>query len=748
MAARAARTSVARLRPEAVFLALTCSFGLAVLAANPPFQAPDETDHYARVFQLSEGTLIGEKRARTAGGELPRPAIDATNTYGIPFHYENKMTYALFRHWLHPVFVDWSQAPRAYHFFPHTVVYSPAAYLPQTAAVFVGRHLRIGPLGLMYLARLAAFGASVALGYAALRVLPIYRWTTLVLLLCPMSLYLFGSLASDGMLISGAALLVALLARLAVQRDRPAGPGEQAMQVALAGVLAVAKPVYLPLAGVALFVTLPRLASMRSRALFCAAIVACCLLPALAWARVAVAMFVPGKGDVPLDPVAQMHVVIGEPWAFLALVAHTIHVQYPDTLRWMVGTLGWIDTPMPGWFYPVFGFGVLGCLLLESDDARAVSGRLRAAMALAALASVLLIYVAQYGSWNPPGSREPIVGIEGRYFLPLLPLVVLSFPAVLVRAPGALTAALAGVLAVLCASTCLWAVFVRYYVAAPPLPSGHNPARLVGIAARALVGNNENILITGFAVGGNGLEKLLVRAAAAGLGDSGPSAALAAPTIRVLDSSGTVLASGAATGANASPGRARSPAGPDDPFGFPDAQASSEVVISVPQGRYSAEVSGPAGAGGLVLAEIREVSHGETRLVNVSTRGYVGRGANTMAVGFAVEGTGTEPLLARAVGPGLTPFGVSGALSRPTLAVRPVPPSGPPSVAWRTSQTDGDISAAASAVGAFALSADGADRVAVVSVRPGAYVMQVGGAGATTGVALAEIFELPGGGRW
>ena len=171
--------------------------------------------------------------------------------------------------------------------------------------------------------------------------------------------------------------------------------------------------------------------------------------------------------------------------------------------------------------------------------------------------------------------------------------------------------------------------------------------------------------------------------------------------------------------------------------------STSEVVVSVPQGSYTAEVTRPRGAGGLVRTEIREIAHGATRLVNVSTRGYVGRGANRITIAFSVEGSGAEPLLARAVGPGLAPFGVAGILPRPTLELAGVPPGVRPDVTWRTSQTERDFSASASLVGAFPLAADGADRSAIVSVRPGTYTMRVGGAEGATGVALAELFELP-----
>jgi uncharacterized membrane protein len=728
------------LKPETLFLILACSFGLAVLFANGPFQAPDENDHYARVFQLSEGTLIGEKRGNTAGGELPRAVASVTDTEGIPFHYEKKMSRALFERLSHPVFVDWSHAPRAYHYFPHTVVYPPAGYLPQTLALFLGRSLRIGPLGLMYLARLGGFAASVALGFAALRVLPIYRWTTLVLLLCPMSLYLFGSIASDGVMIAGAALLVACLARLEVQPHRPIDLWEQTIILGLAGILALAKPVYLPFAGVALFVVLPKLGSLRSKVLFCAAIVVFCLLPAVIWFQVASALYAPADGDVPVNPLAQAHYILGAPLAFLALVAHTIRVQYIVNFQWMVGTLGWGDTPMPRWFYSAFGYGILGCLVLESEGAKQIRSRLRTVLVIAVLASVLLIYVAQYASWNPPGSRNPIVGIEGRYFLPLLYLVVLSFPRISIKSPELFIVALASILSVLCAAICLWAVIFRYYITSAP---NVRLARLTNLSTQALVGTRENILISGFVVRGHGLETLLIRADGPSLTKLGLSGVLARPSLDVLDSNGTLLASNTEWGTNPNPAQISIASAAVGAVDLPSKSADSALILSVPEGSYTVEIRGASSTTGVAKEEIYELSSSGTRLSNISSRSYVGKGANSMTVGFVVGGTGIEALLGRAVGPSLTQFGVIGALSQPTLEISPFHSGALISNAWGSSPAKADISAAASLIGAFPLAVDSADSAAVFSVHPGTYTMKVVGSGGATGVALAEIYELP-----
>jgi hypothetical protein len=457
---------------------------------------------------------------------------------------------------------------------------------------------------------------------------------------------------------------------------------------------------------------------------------------------VAAALFVPGNGDILIDPASQGRHIAEAPLAFIALVAHTIRLQYSYNFQWMVGTLGWGDTPMPGWFYTAFGCGALGCLLLESGGSSGLGWRPRSLM-IAAAACVLLIYAAQYALWNPPGSSEPIDGVEGRYFLPVAPLVIFAFPPMLRRSSRLFAPALAGILAVLCAVTCLWAVMARYYGAAPGLPSTSGTARLASVSTRCAVGTKENILVTGIVVGGHGLERLLIRAIGSGLGKRGFSNALLRPSLSVLNANGIVLARNTGWGTNPDAAQISAASAGAGAPALPPNSADSAVIVNVPEGKYSVEIAGADGTTGIVEEEIHEISCSGTRLANVSSRGFVGTGDNVMTVGLVVGGTGAESLLCRADGPSLARFGVIGALARPTLELVQGHFGKLTNTGWASSPARADISAAASLVGAFPLDLAGADSAGLVSVPPGAYTMRISGAGGSAGVALAEIYELP-----
>src|SRR5690606_12098662 len=70
-------------------------------------------------------------------------------------------------------------------------------------------------------------------------------------------------------------------------------------------------------------------------------------------------------------------------------------------------------------------------------------------------------------------------------------------------------------------------------------------------------------------------------------------------------------------------------------------------------GAYTVPVTPTNNDSGVVLLELYDAGAAtdSARLLNASTRAYVGTGANVLIAGFTIEGSGTLRLLLRAVGP-------------------------------------------------------------------------------------------------
>jgi hypothetical protein len=174
--------------------------------------------------------------------------------------------------------------------------------------------------------------------------------------------------------------------------------------------------------------------------------------------------------------------------------------------------------------------------------------------------------------------------------------------------------------------------------------------------------------------------------------------------------------------------------------------ADAALTTTHGAGGYSAQVTGAAGSAGIALAEVYDTTAAGTytstmpRLTNVSARTEVGTGAGILIVGFVVAGSTSEKVLVRGVGRGLEKFGVSGVLANPQLTLFAANGS---VLATNTGWAgDTNLAAVFTQVGAFALDATSTDTALVATLPPGAYTVQINGANNTTGVVLAEVYEV------
>lgn len=267
-----------------------------------------------------------------------------------------------------------------------------------------------------------------------------------------------------------------------------------------------------------------------------------------------------------------------------------------------------------------------------------------------------------------------------------------------------------------------------------PLPS----LRLVNLSMRSPAGRDDQTLILGFVIAGRERQSVLVRAlgpglAAQGMGDRAmidPQLTLFRAQTQLAENdnwSGESLARAfAAVGA------------------FPLAPGSADAVVSesLPAGIYTAHLSSATPTSNIGLLELYETG-GEARFVNVSARTQVGIGADILIAGFVLSGTGEKTLLLRGAGPSLASVGVpaSRVLKNPRLML------------YRESVSIGGnddwgggagLQRAFLTVGASAFeSTASADAALLVRLGPGLYTVHVSGVNGTTGVALAEIYEVP-----
>lgn len=133
------------------------------------------------------------------------------------------------------------------------------------------------------------------------------------------------------------------------------------------------------------------------------------------------------------------------------------------------------------------------------------------------------------------------------------------------------------------------------------------------------------------------------------------------------------------------------------------------------------------------------------RLTNISTRAYVGSGADVLIAGFIISGDAPKTVLIRASGPGLQQFGVSGALADPELELHK---NGVDGVLAHNDNWGDVLAEKAQLQEIFTVLhtfewADGSkDAALLATLTPGAYTAVVLGRNNSAGVAIVEVNEV------
>ena len=275
-------------------------------------------------------------------------------------------------------------------------------------------------------------------------------------------------------------------------------------------------------------------------------------------------------------------------------------------------------------------------------------------------------------------------------------------------------------------------------VAARPAPT----AQLINLSSRAPVGTGTNLTIAGFVVRGAEAKTLLIRGIGPTLANYGVTGALPSPTMTVFSGDTIVGTNDGWTRTDAD--RIRATAQRVGAFALPEDGRDCAVLMDCTEGIYTVLLQDKNGGTGVGLIELYVANAtGASRLVNLSTRAFVGRDSTILISGLVVAGPGSATLLLRAVGPGLTALGLEGVLSHPKLVLLSGSQPVADNTGWTTAANSAAIASVAAKVGAFPLDAGNADSAILVTVAPGVYTIQVSGANGETGIALVEIYQTP-----
>lgn len=433
--------------------------GLFFALAVPPFQVPDEPAHFFRALRVA---YPPRERSSQCGAFVPSWGVVAATSLldDIPGKPWVKTSRAEIARKFHDAegasgmtFVPCG-APGVISRLRYTAAnYTSIPYLIPAAALRIVRSVTSDLSTAFIAGRIANLAVTIVLLAIALRMLPRAQLASAAVALAPMTLHLAASYSADGLAIGASFLSIATFARMS-SAERVSWREISILTIALT-LVALSKP---NLGVLAIAIVAP-LSFIRKERRSAARLVLPALAVLFALAAAAPAARRTIMSTPTVDASRQLTLITMHPLGYVATIARTWLAYSPRYFNEFVGKFGWTDTVVPDWITSVYLIVVV-FLAVRSNAMPRRSERtlLLSLFAICALVTLTTIYT----TWSPVGS--PLIdGVQGRYFIPFAPFLLLGSAglirssrvrrdfAILVTANGALLAFSA------------WLMIDRYY---------------------------------------------------------------------------------------------------------------------------------------------------------------------------------------------------------------------------------------------------------------------------------------------
>ena len=415
-----------RAKCEYIFLESAIFLGVLYMFLMPPYTTPDERAHISTAYYYSN-ILLGQEALDKEGNVLVRNEdLLYNDTNRIPdMGSYNIMQENLFKMSQDNTMVSYERAPLGVPLY---------SYLPQILGISVARLLNLGNLPLLFLGRIFGLAFFIICVFFAIKVIPVGQRTLFTIALLPGSLWSGSSFSYDLIVNSVAFLIIGYSFFLIFEKEKV-----KFKDVLFLGFLILivssCKVVYVLLALLCVLIPVEKFSSKGKFYLSNVGIWAVGIL-SLAVSRISTIASMAmaeetynngSEGFTIMD-------VFNEPFHALRLGYNSIRKITDDILRPVFGgKLGFWDIDIP--YYLVFGFCILvflSTLLLIEEKVR-INAKEKVVFVLVSCSVIAACMLAMLLDFTP-SSSQLILGVQGRYFIPVLPLAALVFQSGNIRA--------------------------------------------------------------------------------------------------------------------------------------------------------------------------------------------------------------------------------------------------------------------------------------------------------------------------
>jgi uncharacterized membrane protein len=402
------------IRPERFYIITSLFYGLLFVFLTPPIQVPDEGIHFFRAYQISDFDFFQLKQT------IPKSISEVSILSGLVFsnNTQNISFDSLTLIKLNPKhrIKTWSY----WYIIP---------YIPQGIGIFIGRIFGLPPLFLLYLGRIFNLIFTTILIYSAIKIMPIFKWEFALISLMPMTLTQLASNSYDATAIGLAFLLISYILNLKFSSSGIISTNKIVLLFILSMLLAMCRPVYVLLIFLYLLLPPSKIGTIRKYFLIFFSLGFLVILApfAIPFIRSLITVSNP-LIEIPWrDPYIQIEFILDDPLNFVKVLWTTFFITHGTFyLDSFVGILGWLDNPLPKLIINSFLIVIFINALINRPKDLILNNMDRIIIIMIFFISILAIEIAIYLTWSPPGNPF-VMGVQGRYFIPIAPLFFLVF---------------------------------------------------------------------------------------------------------------------------------------------------------------------------------------------------------------------------------------------------------------------------------------------------------------------------------
>ena len=394
-------------------LLIGCSYMLLIT----PLSVPDENYHYNSSYLVSNYLLFKNDKHEATKKHV--------NYDGFMVHDNVSSAYGRFTDGVFLTQKDLEETDRIEE--RYSLDY-PIQHVPQAIGVSIARLCRLNFVGVFYLGRLFNLLFYLLCTYFAVKCIPYFKGALFVIGLLPMSMQQAASLSSDSFINGLSFLIIAITCKL-IMTEKQIDYKEKIAIITCIILLSPVKVIYYLLAAMLFIIPAERYHNTKERIIFILTAIGSGIIAILLTRLNALAIMTQQHTSVDTWNNERYYSIsdfIADPRSAVDIFLKSFDMNVISYFETMLGSeLSGFTIILPSWIVFLLAISFLMNAIKQPNDCYVFRGRDRAFICFIIICVVVLVMTSMLLGWTTI-DYDYIVGVQGRYFIPIALLVVLA----------------------------------------------------------------------------------------------------------------------------------------------------------------------------------------------------------------------------------------------------------------------------------------------------------------------------------